>query len=85
MPPTASEYRTLAEGSAKAGRVVTCMHLLRQVWRLEAEAYLSPMRTVIRSRPSKLGDDEKEPTYIYTELRNGYRMPKGEVAGRAEA
>ena len=73
------EYRTLAELSANAGRVVTYEHLLRRVWRLEGDADLSPMRTVIRRLRRKLGDDGKDPTYIFTELRVGYRMPKGET------
>ena len=54
-------------------------HLLRRVWRLEADADLRPMRTVIRSLRRKLGDDFKDPTYIFTQLRVGYRMPKGGV------
>ena len=33
---------------------------------------------MINSLRSKLGDDAKDPTYIFTELRVGYRMPKGE-------
>ena len=28
----------------------------------------------------KLGDDVDSPTYIFTEPRVGYRMPKGETA-----
>ena len=35
-----------------------------------------PMRTAIGSLPRKLGDDADNPTYIFTELRVGYRMPK---------
>ncbi len=41
---TAIEYRTLAELSANAGRVLTYEHLLRRVWRLEGDADLHPMR-----------------------------------------
>ena len=29
-----------------------------------------------------LGDDAASPTYIFTELRVGYRMPKGEARER---
>ena len=76
---TSIEYRTLAELSVNAGRVVTYGHLLRRVWRLEPDADLRPMRTVVNSLRSKLGDDAKDPTYIFTELRVGYRMPKGET------
>ena len=75
---TAIEYRTLAELSANAGRVLAYEHLLRRVWGLEADADVRPMRTVISSIRRKLGDDAENPAYIYTELRVGYRMPKGE-------
>ena len=76
---TAIEYRTLVELATNAGRVLTYEHLLRRVWRLEADADLRPMRTVIRSLRRKLGDDFKDPTYIFTQLRVGYRMPRGGV------
>ena len=73
------EYRALAELAANAGRVLTYEHLLRRVWRVEADADLSPMRTAISSLRRKLGDDGKDPTYIFTEFRIGYQMPKGEA------
>ncbi len=76
---TAIEYRTLAELSVNAGRVLTYEHLLRWVWKLEADADIRPMRTVVSSLRRKLGDDAENPTYIFTELRVGYRMPKGEA------
>ena len=75
------EYRTLAELSVNAGRVLTYEHLLRRVWRLEPDADLRPMRSVIRRLRRKLGDDAENPTYIFTEFRVGYRMPKGEGGG----
>ncbi len=74
---TAIEYRTLAELSANAGRVLTYRHLLRRVWGLDADADIRPMRTAISSLRRKLGDNAENPTYIFTELRVGYRMPKG--------
>ncbi len=76
---TAIEYRTLAELSANAGRVLAYEHLLRRVWGLEADADVRPMRTAISSIRRKLGDDAENPAYIFTELRVGYRMPKGEA------
>ena len=76
---TSIEYRTLAELSVNAGRVVTYGHLLRRVWRLDPDADLRPLRTVVNSLRRKLGDDAKDPTYIFTELRVGYRMPVGDA------
>ena len=76
---TAIEYRTLAELSANAGRVLTYEHLLRRVWGLDADADVRPMRTAISSIRRKLGDDAANSAYIFTELRVGYRMPKREA------
>ena len=73
---TAIEYRTLAELSANAGRVLTYEHLLRRVWGLDADADVRPMRTTISGIRRKLGDDSEHPVYIFTEIRVGYRMPK---------
>ena len=75
---TAKEYGTLAELSTNAGHVLTFETLLRRVWRLDADADVCPMRTTISSIRRKLGDDAENPTYIFTKLRVGYRMPKGE-------
>ena len=75
------EYRTLAELASNAGRVLTYEHLLRRIWRLEADADVRPMRTAISSLRRKLGDDAEDPTYIFTQLRVGYRMPQGETKG----
>ena len=76
---TAKEYRTLAELSANTGRVLTYEHLLPRVWGLDAD--IRPMRTAISSLRRRLGDDAEDPKYILTELRVGYRMPKGETQG----
>ncbi len=82
---TAIEYRTLAELSTYAGRVLTYEQLLRRVWGLEGDADVRPMRTVTSSLRRKLGDDAENPTYIFTELRVGYRMAKGETQGPEES
>ena len=75
---TAKEYATLAELSANAGRVLTYGHLLRRVWGLEEDDDIRPMRTTVSSLRRKLGDDAENPSYIFTQLRVGYRMPQGE-------
>ena len=79
---TAKEYGTLAELSINAGRVLTYETLLRRVWGLDADADLRPMRTVISSIRRKLGDGAEDSKYVLTELRVGYRMPKGEKPGQ---
>ncbi|MXZ40390.1 MAG: response regulator [Caldilineaceae bacterium SB0666_bin_21] len=72
------EYRLLTELSANGGRVVTYEQLLQRVWGNRGSDDLRPMRTVIKKLRRKLGDDAANPTYIFTEPRVGYRMPKGE-------
>ena len=75
---TPTEYRMLAELSANAGRVLTYEHLLDQVWGERGDGQVSPMRTIVGKLRRKLGDDANNATYIFTEPRVGYRMPKGE-------
>ena len=82
---TSMEYRTLAELSTNAGRVVTYEHLLERVWEAEAGADLRPMRTVISTLRRNMGDNADNPTYIFTEPRVGYRMPKGTTPGPGDS
>jgi len=73
----AMEYRMLAELSANAGRVLTYEHLLDRLWREKTNDDVRPMRTIVSKLRRKLGDDSGNPTYIFTQARIGYRMPKG--------
>ena len=75
---TAMEYRMLAELSANAGRVLTYQHLLEKVWKEKGDVGLSPMRTMVAKLRGKLGEDARNPAYIFTESRVGYWMPEGE-------
>ena len=76
---TPTEYRVLAELSANAGRLVTYERLLDRVWeKREGDGDVRRIRTIVRRLRRKLGDDAENPTYIFTEPRVGYRMPKGE-------
>ena len=78
---TAMEYRMLVELSANAGRVLTYQHLLEKVWKEQAGTDMSPMRTMVAKLRGKLGEDARNPTYIFTESRVGYWMPEGEAHG----
>ena len=80
---TAMEYRMLAEMSANAGRVLTYEHLLERVWLEKGGGGVGPIRAIVRKLRYKLGDDADNPKYIFTELRVGYRMPRG--LGQADA
>ena len=75
---TAMEYRMLAELSVNAGRVLTYGHLLERVWREKPDADMSPMRTMVAKLRAKLGEDARNPRYVFTESRVGYWMPEGE-------
>ena len=81
LPLIAMEYRLLAELSANAGRLLTYEHLLERVWGEKSSGDLRPMRTIVSKLRRKLGDDADNPTYIFTEPRVGYRMPKGRDEG----
>ena len=78
----AIEYRMLAELSANAGRVLTYDHLLQRVWGEKSSGDVRPMRTIVSKLRRKLGDNADNPTYIFTEPRVGYRMPKGGMEGQ---
>ena len=77
---TAIEYRMLVELSVNAGRVSTYETLLQRVWGEKSTGDLRPMRTVVSSIRRKLGDDADNSSYIFTEPRIGYRMPRAKAS-----
>ncbi len=81
VPLTPMEYGMLAELSANAGRVLTHAHLLERVWRDRGDGNVRPMHTMVSKLRRKLGDSAANPTYIFTESRVGFLMPKGEREG----
>ena len=81
VPLTNIEYRLLSELSVNAGRVLTHDQLLQRVWGPEHSGQPGAVRTFVKNLRRKLGDDADTPTYIFTEPRVGYRMPKGEGQG----
>ena len=74
---TPTEYGGLAELAAHAGRAVTHERLLERVWGDRVGGSLRPLRTMVGKLRRKLGDDADNPTYIFTEPRVGFRMPRG--------
>ena len=77
---TATEYELLRVLSLGAGRVATYDALLRQVWSGRGHANPKLVRAYVQRLRRKLGDDTSQPTYILTERRVGYRMPRPEKA-----
>ena len=73
---SATEYKLLFELSVNAGRVLTHDQLLRRVWDHDYSGGSQLLRTYVTYLRTKLGDDAKSPTYIFTEPRVGYRMAK---------
>ena len=73
---SATEYKLLFELSVNAGRVLTHDQLLRRVWDQDYPEGSQLLRTYVTYLRTKLGDDAKSPTYIFTEPRVGYRMAK---------
>ena len=73
---TATEYNLLAELSTSMGRVLTHEQLLRRVWGPLYPNDRRIVRTYIKEVRRKLGDNAKQPTYIFTEPGMGYRMAR---------
>ena len=73
---TATEYALLFELSTNAGMVLTHGQLLQRVWGPENSGDAGLARTVVQRLRRKLGDDARDPKYISTEPRVGYRMGK---------
>ena len=76
---TPTEYGLLAELSANGGRVLTHEHLRERVWGGRRDGSVRPMHTMVSKLRRKLGEDAANPTYIFTEPRVGFRMPRGET------
>ncbi len=75
---TATEYNLLYTLAVNAGRVLSHAQLLEHVWN-EGEAGNSKLlRSFVRQLRRKLGDDARNPTYIFTEPRVGYCMGIGD-------
>ncbi len=81
---TATEYRLIYELSVNAGRVMSHDRLLRRVWGGRKRGGMGALRTHLRRLRSKLGEDAASPTYIFSEPRLGYRMPKSEAPREVE-
>ena len=80
IPLTDKEYRLLYELSVNAGRVMSHDHLLQALWGPGHPGHPGPVRTVIKNLRRKLGEGAHNPTYVFNEPRNGYRMPRAGTA-----
>lgn len=73
---TPTEYKLLCELAGSAGRVLTQDELLRRVWGTEYAGEPQLLRAYVKTLRQKLGDDARNPKYIFTEHGVGYRMPR---------
>ncbi len=73
---TPTEYKLLFELSTNAGRVLTHDQLLQRIWGQDRSADLRVLRSFVKNLRHKLGDDARNPSYIFTEPSVGYRLAK---------
>ena len=73
---SATEYKILYELATHAGMVLTHEQILQRVWGPEYGGETELVRSFIRNLRRKLGDDARDPRYIFTEPQVGYRMPR---------
>ena len=73
---TPTEFKLLSELSTSAGRVLTQNELLQRVWGPEYSGESQLLRAYVKSLRQKLGDDARNPKYIFTEHGVGYCVPK---------
>ena len=75
---TPTEYRLLSALCADAGHVLTYDELLQRLWGPEhppgAPGDRQRVRTFIKDLRNKLGDDARNPDYIFTVSGVGYRV-----------
>ena len=71
---TPTEYRLLVELCTNAGRVLTYDQILERVWDPKARGDAPRLRTFIKELRQKIGDDARNPAYVFTEPGVGYRF-----------
>ena len=77
---TAIEYDLIRVLATNAGKVVSYGQLLRNVWQSRNSGDLRVVRSIVKNLRRKLGDEARNPRYIFTESRVGYRMARpGEI------
>ena len=69
---TPTEYRLLLELCTNAGRVLTYDQILERVWGTAVTGDAQRVRTCIKDLRQKLGDNARNPAYIFTQSGVGY-------------
>ncbi|MDE0045165.1 MAG: ATP-binding protein [bacterium] len=73
---TPTQFKLLVELSSNAGRVLTHDELLVKVWGQGHSADQQLLRSFVKGLRGKLGDDARNPVFIFTESGVGYRLAK---------
>ena len=71
---TETEFRLLRELAANPGRVLSYSQLMRRVWTTDSPNPAGPVRSAVKRLRRKLEDDARNPVYIVTVPRAGYRI-----------
>ena len=78
VPLTDTEFRLLVELSIDTGTPVTYDDLLHRIWGVESSSDRRTLRSTVKSIRRKLGDEARNPTYIFNESKVGYRLGMAE-------
>ena len=73
---SATEYKLLYEMATHAGLVLTHDQILQRIWGPTYSGSTELVRSVVRNVRRKLGDDARNPRFIFTEPQVGYRAAK---------
>ena len=71
---TRIEYFVLQELSLNAGQTVIYEDILRSIWAKRGNSDRRPLHAAVKNVRRKLGDDAKNPKWIFNEPRVGYRL-----------
>jgi PAS domain S-box-containing protein len=72
---SATQYKLLYQLTRHAGRVLTYDQILKFVWGQDYSGETELVRSMVRSLLRRLGDNARNPRYIFTIPQVGYRMP----------
>jgi DNA-binding response OmpR family regulator len=71
---TASEFKLLATLASSPGRVFTRMDLVSKVLGYDFEGYERTIDSHMKNLRAKIGDDSRNPTWLFTVHGVGYRF-----------
>ena len=82
---TASEFKLLTTLARFPGRVYTRMELVEKVLGYDFEGYERTIDSHVKNLRAKLGDDPRNPRWLYTVHGVGYRFESPDKADKAKA